>query len=93
MDTPSPSATTTSALLRASGREDLTTAAVMAQALVAMELLKAECERLREENRTSALAHANLLTLLASIDDMTEELSDETAALVARYRKRWVEGA
>lgn len=95
----SPSSSTTAALLRASGRDDLKTAAAMAQALVALELLKAECERLTEENKRLHVAigdgqraHANLLTLLASIDDMTEELSEPTAALVARLRARWVTG-
>lgn len=50
-ESPSPSVETTASLLRASGLADLSHAADLARALLAMGVLKAECERLGEENR------------------------------------------
>lgn len=46
-----PSTATTASLLRASGEDDLATARAMAYALLAAECLKAEVERLQDENR------------------------------------------
>lgn len=47
----SPSTSTTASLLRASGEDDLASARAMAYALLAAECLKAEVERLQDENR------------------------------------------
>lgn len=87
------------ALLLARGRP-YTDPELLILNLAAMDSLRVKLEKAESRVRELAddlyetrVAHANLLTPLASIDDMTEELTLPTAALVARLRKRWVEGA